>query len=76
MAVTHPLAFRQTVAALVTSTLGGSAVLKFRLAGSKPWRKASATLIKPATPAAVSRWPMLVLREPRAQRPEPAAPKP
>ena len=42
--------------------------LKFRLAGISSLRSASATLIKEAVPAAVSRWPMLVLSEPMPQK--------
>ena len=40
---------------------------KCRLGGSSPCLSASAALISPATPAAASRWPMLVLTEPMAQ---------
>ena len=38
-------------------------------AGARRWRRASATLIRLATPAAVSRWPMLVLTLPMRQNP-------
>ena len=41
---------------------------KWRLGGIRRWRTARAALIRPAMPAAPSRWPMLVLTEPRTQR--------
>ena len=40
---------------------------KLRLAGIARWCRASAALIRPATPAAASRWPMFVFTEPRTQ---------
>ena len=45
-------------------------------AGSRRAGATSTTLISPAMPAAASRWPMLVLTEPIAQRPSPARPAP
>lgn len=51
MSVTHPTAFRQSVANLVTSTLGSGAKLKFRLAGTaNAPGTAAATLSLASTP--------------------------
>lgn len=51
MSVTHPTAFRQTVANLVTSTLGSGAKLKFRTSGSaNSPGTAAATLSLASTP--------------------------
>ena len=52
----------------------GLSSVQCRLGGIAPWCSASATLISPATPAAPSVWPMLVLTEPtQARRPARAA---
>ena len=47
----------------------GSASRSAGSAGSRRCSSASTVLIRPATPAAASRWPMLVLTEPIAQKP-------
>src|SRR5262249_45172687 len=46
----------------------GLSSLKCSTGGISPCSSESTTLIKPATPAADSKWPILVLTEPKAQR--------
>ncbi|MDT4826445.1 hypothetical protein FQZ97_597570 [compost metagenome] len=52
---------------LFAKSICGFGCSKCRLGGSVRWRSASVALMSPATPAAASRWPMLVLTEPMAQ---------
>ena len=57
MAVTHPVAFRNTVADLVTSTLSTTAKLKFRLTGTAAAPGTAAATLScsnPVAPAASS----------------------
>ena len=55
---------------LARKSICGFGALKCRLGGQLAGaRSASTVLISPATPAAASRWPMLVLTEPIAQKP-------
>ncbi len=54
---------------LAAKSISGFGSSKWRLGGIFPWRSISTVLIRPATPAAASRWPMLVLTEPMAQKP-------
>lgn len=57
MSVTHPTAFRNTVADLVTSTLSTTAKLKFRLAGtagSPGTAVATLSMSNPVAPSASS----------------------
>jgi len=50
-----------------SNAICGFARSKCRLGGRTPWWSASAVLMSPATPAALSRWPRLDLSEPIAQ---------
>ncbi len=54
---------------LAAKSICGLGVRKCRVGGSCPWCSDSTVLIRPAMPAASSRWPMLVLTEPIAQKP-------
>ena len=54
---------------LASKSIAGFGRSKPRLGGIWRWWSASAALIRLATPAAVSRWPMLVLTEPMRQKP-------
>ena len=54
---------------LVSKSIAGFGLSKPRLGGICRCCSASAALIRLATPAAVSRWPMLVLTEPMRQKP-------
>ena len=54
---------------LVSKSIAGFGLSKPRLGGICRCWSASAALIRLATPAAVSRWPMLVLTEPIRQKP-------
>ena len=56
--------FCATRSGRLSNGMFGLGSVKFRLGGIIRWRMAKATLISPATPAAASRWPMLVLTEP------------
>jgi hypothetical protein len=47
----------------------GFGLTKCRLGGINLFSSMSTVLMSPATPAAASRWPMLVLTEPTAQKP-------
>ena len=49
---------------MVSQATAGFGVRQCRLAGIAPFRSASAVLIRPAMPAAASRWPILVFTEP------------
>ena len=64
-----------TTKGLAAKSIRGLGRSKPRLGASVPWRSISAVLISPATPAATSRWPMLVLTEPSAQKPRRAVPR-
>ena len=47
----------------------GFGSVKWRVGGTSPCSRARTALTNPATPAAASRWPTLVLTDPRAQYP-------
>ncbi len=51
----------------LSKSMFGLGLVKWRLGGSSPCRSESTVLMKPATPAAASVWPMLVLTDPIAQ---------
>jgi len=63
----HSVSFVLTKNGLFSKSILGLGLLKWRLAGIFPWCNVNTVLIKPVTPAAVSRCPMLVLAEPMAQ---------
>ena len=54
---------------LAAKSMAGFGVAKCRLGGIWRCSRASTALIRPVTPAAASRWPTLVLTEPREQKP-------
>ena len=54
---------------LLAKSISGFGASKCRLGGIWRCRSATTVLIRLATPAAVSRWPMFVLTEPIAQKP-------
>ena len=73
----HSSISRTTSRPSSASGMSGWGRVKFRLGGSIPWCAANATLTRPATPAAASRWPMFVFTDPvrrGASRPTPYAP--
>ncbi len=74
----HAPSSRCTRRASASRGMSGLGAVKCRLAGSSRCRSASATLSRPTTPAAPSRWPTLVFTEPTssgsaAGRPAPSA---
>ncbi len=50
-------------------SIAGLGLSKWRLGGIRPVRTASAALIRPVTPEAMSRWPTFGLTDPIAQKP-------
>jgi hypothetical protein len=54
---------------LFSKSMAGFGASKLRLGGIWPWCSASVVLIRLATPAAVSRWPMLVFTLPMRAKP-------
>ncbi|KYG11147.1 hypothetical protein BE21_58200 [Sorangium cellulosum] len=57
-----------SASALPSSRIRGLSVRKLRFFGMRSCASESAALIRPATPAAASRWPMLVFTAPSTQR--------
>ncbi len=54
---------------LLSTDSAGLGRAKFTSGGTTPWRSTSTALISPASPAALSRWPMAGFVEPSAQNP-------
>ena len=52
----------------------GLPVVKCSVGGMTPWCRARVVLMRPATPAALSTWPMFVFTEPSAHIPLPVTP--
>ena len=65
----HGIAWVGTWNGLPSNPINALPAEKFRLGGMVLCRRASSTLISPATPAAVSVWPIFVFTEPKAQNP-------
>ena len=63
----HGPSSRRICTGIVPQAIAGFGSSKWSDGGSRRWRRLSATLISPATPAAPSVWPMFVLTEPTTQ---------
>ncbi|CAM3866271.1 hypothetical protein COSO111634_27445 [Corallococcus soli] len=59
-----------------SKSICGLAFSKCRLGGISPWCSASAAFIRPASPATVSRWPMLVFSDASGMVPRCSGPSP
>ena len=60
----HGLVSSATATGRFVHSMNGFGSLKFKCLGMASWCSDNTTLMKPATPAAASRWPILVLTEP------------